>query len=271
MSRSAARSKGSGPDQPVGDVLGAFLGAQRVEVEAGDDPLGQLLQLGPRQHVAQLGLADQHDLQQLAFVGFQVGEQAQLLQHLGAELLGLVDNEHAVAAGRVGLQQELVEQPRPVAHGFGACRRAGGDHTEVLTHGLHQLGGGEARVDDIGHVAVRRHLLQETAADGGLAGADLAGEHHEAATAVQPVEKVGQRLAVPPAHEEVVRVGRDGKRVLAQAEEGGVHGVRILARDCPGANTRMALNQGPVLVQATEVRTHRPRIGALGGRSFDFA
>jgi hypothetical protein len=73
-----------GHGQPVGDVLRGLGLAQRVEVKARDHALRQLLQLRAGQHRAQLGLADQHDLQQLALAGFQVGQQAQLLQHVGA-------------------------------------------------------------------------------------------------------------------------------------------------------------------------------------------
>ena len=79
-------------------------------MEARDHALGELLELGPLEHRAQLGLADQDDLQQLALVGLEVGQQAQLLEHLGRELLRLVDDEHVVLADGVGLQQEVVER-----------------------------------------------------------------------------------------------------------------------------------------------------------------
>ena len=71
---------------------------QRVEVVARDHALRQLLELGPREHRAQLGLADQDDLQQLALVGLQVGQQAQLLEHVGRQVLRLVDDQHVVLA-----------------------------------------------------------------------------------------------------------------------------------------------------------------------------
>ena len=62
----------AGHVQSMPDVLRAFGFTERLEVVAGDDPLGQLLQLGALQHGAQLGLTDQDDLQQLALGGFQV-------------------------------------------------------------------------------------------------------------------------------------------------------------------------------------------------------
>ena len=73
-----------GHGETVRDVLRRLLLRQRVEVVARDHALRQLLQLGPRQHAAQLRLPDQHDLQQLALAGLEVGQQPQLLQHVGA-------------------------------------------------------------------------------------------------------------------------------------------------------------------------------------------
>ena len=56
--------------EPVADVLRGFRLAQRIEVEARNHALRQLGKLRLLQHSAQLGLADQHNLQQLAFIGF---------------------------------------------------------------------------------------------------------------------------------------------------------------------------------------------------------
>ena len=40
-----------------------------------------------------------HHLQQLGVVGFQVGEQAQLFQHVGGQVLSLVDEQHGAPPG----------------------------------------------------------------------------------------------------------------------------------------------------------------------------
>ena len=66
-------------------------------------------------------------------------------------------------------------------------------------------------------------LLEEAAAHRGLAGADLAGEQHEAAAAAHAVQQVRQRLAVALAHEEVARIRRDRERPLLQPEVTLVH------------------------------------------------
>ena len=63
------------------------------------DALRQLTQQGLPQQLLQLGLTDEHHLQQLGLIGFQVGQQAQLLQHLGAEMLRLIDQQQGLAPG----------------------------------------------------------------------------------------------------------------------------------------------------------------------------
>ncbi len=56
--------------QAVLNVGACFGLAQRVQMKTRHHPLRQLLQLGPGQQLAQLGLPNQDDLQQLALVGF---------------------------------------------------------------------------------------------------------------------------------------------------------------------------------------------------------
>ena len=66
----------------MGDVPADLVTQQRTQVVAGGDALVQLAQLRTREQRLELRLADEHYAQQLAFVGFQVGEQAQLLAPL---------------------------------------------------------------------------------------------------------------------------------------------------------------------------------------------
>ena len=58
------------------------------------DALAQLAQVGSGQPDIQLGLAEQHDLQQLAGLGLQVAEQPDGLQGLVRQGLRLVDQHH---------------------------------------------------------------------------------------------------------------------------------------------------------------------------------
>ena len=100
---------------------------------------------------------------------------------------------------------------------------------ELVAHRLQQLKHSEARIEYVGHRAVGRHLLQEVPAQRGFAGTNVAAEHHHAATGVvlHTIKQVRQCLAVARAHVDALWVGCDGKRWLAQAEVGGVHGLSI--------------------------------------------
>ncbi|MOA32369.1 hypothetical protein D3C78_1535830 [compost metagenome] len=94
---------------------------------------------------------------------------------------------------------------------------------QLVAQGAQQFEGGQLGVEDEGDVAVRRHLFQQAAADGGLAGADLAGEQDEAAVDLQAVQQVRQRFPMPLAHEQVARIGRDREGCLGEAEMLVVH------------------------------------------------
>ena len=212
-----------GHGQPVRDVLAGLGRRQRLEVKARDHPLRQLLEFRTRQHRAQFGLADQDDLQQLALAGLQVRQQAQLLEHVGRQVLRLVDDEHAGLAERVRPQHEIVERIEVVLDAGRAVAGARNRDAEFFANRLQQLGHAELGVEDVGDVAALRNLLQEAAAHGGLAGADLAAEQHEAAAALQPVQQVRQRFAVALAHEQEARVGSDRERLSLQTEIRRVH------------------------------------------------
>ena len=210
--------------EPVLHVLRRFHRRERAQVVAGDHPLRELFQVLAREHGAQLGLADQDDLQQLALARLEVGEQAQLLQHVGRQVLRLVDDEHVVAPGGVGAQQEVVQRIEVVLHRGRLLVAARHGDVELVADRLQQLDHRELGIEDVGDVAVGRDLLQEQAAHRGLAGADLARQQHEAAPAAQPIEQVGQRLPVALAHEQVARVRRDGERLALQPEIWRIHG-----------------------------------------------
>ena len=79
--------------------------------------LRQRFQRRPLQQVQQLGLADQQHLQQLAVAGDEVGQKAQLLQHLLGQGLGLVDGDQGAPPLGVRQQQVAVQGVDGVAAG----------------------------------------------------------------------------------------------------------------------------------------------------------
>ena len=70
-----------------------FLPIERSKVVPHRDPLPQLPQFGPIQRISQFGLPDQDDLQQFSVVGFQIGQEANLLEEVLGHVLRLVDEQ----------------------------------------------------------------------------------------------------------------------------------------------------------------------------------
>ena len=209
---------GAGHAQPVAHVGKRVLARQRLQVEARGDALRQLAQVVAPQQLAQLRLADQDDLQQLLRLGLEIGEQAHLFQHFGAEVLRLIDDQHHAAPGGVGAQQVVVQQVDELLGVLlGAVRHA---DAELLADGLQEIQRREPRIDDQGDFRVLGRTRQQRADRGGLAGADLAGQLDEAAGFIDAVDQVRQRVGVVAAQVQVARVRRDRKGFFGDAEEG---------------------------------------------------
>jgi hypothetical protein len=66
--------------EPVLDVGRRILGTEGIEMITGGNALIELSQARVVQHIAQLRLSHQEDLQQLVFGRLQIGQQADLLQ-----------------------------------------------------------------------------------------------------------------------------------------------------------------------------------------------
>src|SRR5260221_5158891 len=66
--------------KPMLDVTADFISAERRQVIADGYSLAQLLEAGIVQAIAQLRLAHQDNLQELAIVGFEIRQQAHLLE-----------------------------------------------------------------------------------------------------------------------------------------------------------------------------------------------
>ena len=139
---------------------------------AAGDALSQLAQLGAVQELAQLRLADEDDLQQFLRRGFQIGEQADLLEHLGGQVLRLIDDDDDAPAVRVRGQQPPVQR---VDHLLDAVSVGLVEpEAEFLADGEQELDRRDPRIQDHRDVRVLRHAREQRAHDGGLAGADLA-------------------------------------------------------------------------------------------------
>src|SRR5262249_164903 len=148
------------------------------EVIAGGYALGDLPQVWAIEHLAQLGLPDEDDLQQLLARGLEIREEANLLEHLAAEILRLVDDEDGSSPARGRGQQVLVQR---VDEDFQAGRSRRIRDAQLVADRGQEFQRGQLGIEDERDVDVRGELLEEIPADRGLARADLAGQLDEAA------------------------------------------------------------------------------------------
>ena len=176
----------------MADISHGLVFVQRVQVVATGDPLGELPEVVAGQQLAKFGLADKNDLQQFLLGSFKVGQQANLLQYFGAEVLSLVDDQYHPAAPGMGIQQASIQG---VDHflGAGLFRYLG---AQLVTNGMQELIGGKAWVENQRHFYVAGDLLKQAANQGGFPGTHLAGELHEASALSYPVQQMGQRFSM---------------------------------------------------------------------------
>src|SRR5262249_32517273 len=156
--------------------------------------LRELAQLVARQQLAQLRLPDENDLQQLARVGFQVGQQPYLLEHRWSQVLRFIDYDHDASATRMRPQQIAAEDVHQVLEAIHRLIRH--PDTQLLEDGQQELGRGHLGVEDQGNLGVLRRLRQQGANDRGFARADLAGQLHEAARLIDAVQQVSKGFSV---------------------------------------------------------------------------
>ncbi len=145
------------------------------------DPLIELRGVVPKRLI-QLRMPDEHDLQKLRFVCFEVEEQAQLLQHLGVEILSFVDDEHRASPHGNERCEEMLKSP----HQLVARRRTGEgnlsrsiDHAEVGEHVEQQILDRDSGIEHDGRTRARLELLKQRPTQERLAGAGCASHDDE--------------------------------------------------------------------------------------------
>ncbi len=221
------KPRAAGHQQSVPQIRLGLLGIQRREVIARRDPLRQLAQIRLRQPLAQLRLAEQHDLQQLLGRGLQVGQQTHLFQRRPRQFLRLIDQYHHPLAIGIGAQQmgiQTIDQ-RLERRNFPDLAI---DHPQFLADRLQQFLRRQPGVEHQGRLGILGQLLKQQATERGLAGPDLTGQLHETtrATLANPEQQVRQGIPVALAEIHEARVRGDRERRLLQAVELEVHGKR---------------------------------------------
>ena len=99
-----------------------------------------------------------------------------------------VNQQNRLAPLAVVFQQEMVQCVGKV---FSTPAVDNVTHPQLVADGRQQFRRAGHGVEDNRNIGIGRHLLQQTANDGGFAGADLSGQHHKAADldAVQQMRK----------------------------------------------------------------------------------
>ncbi len=179
--------------QQVGEVGAGLVARERRQVVADDDPLVERLMHGHAETAAQLGLPAEEQAEPILRVHGVVGEQAHLLEHIAAQAVGLVEDEHGAGA-RFGAEAghlvlDLAVEGGAVALG-GQAHLPGDRLVEV-----HGIARGQGHVEDLVQAGVEAR--GPAATRGALAAAAVAGDEPDAAHLGEVTEARGQLHRAP--------------------------------------------------------------------------
>ena len=205
------------------------------------DSLGELGQVGSTDQIAQLGLADQHQLQQFVLVGVDVGEHPQLLQTFAGQVLGLVKDQDHPAARSIFGNQILLKAAEQVDIGLVRPGRLG----QRQKHPAEQLAPVTMGIGNQPDPHIVAHRFQKVMQKRGLAGADVAGDQRDRRAGQDAIfqNRIGALVQGRPV--EKARVRDQRKRPLAHPEEACVNIQRAChartcqtcaCHACPGSN-----------------------------------
>src|SRR3982075_445418 len=129
--------------------------------------LRELYQLRRVELLIELGLSRQDDPQHLRFGGLHAREQANLLENAHGQVLRLVHDEQHLAAGRVLLDQKVVERRNQLG-----LLHFEGREAELHQQALEEIDRRDLRLIDLGDHDVGLDFFQKRFNQGGLARAD---------------------------------------------------------------------------------------------------
>ena len=178
-------------------------------MKVGGHPLSKLLQLRCPEHVLELRLADQNDLEELMLVDVDVRQHPEFLERLQAEVLRLVDNQDDVATlVMLGIQKllKLLEQDRVRSLERLVERHHHPDQKAVTWRGVGDKADGDFRIERFQQMPYQRRLT----------GADLARDNGEAGLVHHPKFQHGISQAMVLAPIDEVWIGQDGKRLFSE-------------------------------------------------------
>ena len=162
---------------------------------------------------AQFGEADEEQAQAVVGVHVEVGEQPEVLEHVVAQMVSLVDDQHGEL---LGLAHEAGDFGADGTVGGGAG--AHGGEAEFPGEGLVHVQDGSGRKADVEDgVEAGMQGGGDAAAEAGLAAAGLAGEQADAAQLEQVLE-AGFGFAGSLGEEQLVGLGEVGEGEAGEGE-----------------------------------------------------
>ena len=203
-------------------ISGDTGGVECGQLAADRDALVHLPHLREPEAGSQLGLADEHNLEEL-FPALQLGKDANLLEEGQRQSLRFVDHEHGERLQRHQRIEKLVERIAQVGSGCAAetatRQIADRNHPEIDEQRLQQIFAGDEWVGDKGRKCAPVELLQHRSTEGRLAGADFTRQYDQTFPAMYSRQNFVERRSVCRAPEQKARVGRQTERLLEQSVE----------------------------------------------------
>ena len=167
---------------------------------------------------AQLALPAENEAEAVVGVHRVVGEEAQLFEHIAAQVMGLVDDEHRPEA-RFGAQARDLGANLAVERSAVALDGETKLPGDALVH-VHRVARGQRDVGDLVESPVK--LRAEAAASGRLAAAAVARDEADAAQLDQ-VGEPDMRFGDARRHKQLVRQDAVGEGIAGHAKVFGVH------------------------------------------------
>ena len=208
----------AGDAQACADVITRLLRGHRRDRATQTDPLLELSQARKRELVLEFRLADEQDLQELVGRRLEVGEQPNLFERVGIEILCLVQDQDGVLARSPTLDQIIIERHQALH-----TRAFGLTDAVVVQCVLQDLVERQLRIEHEGDSGVGIELLQQRLEKRRLARADLTREHQEALVLLNPVRELGEGFAMPGRQVQELRIRRRVERLFLEAVELEIH------------------------------------------------
>lgn len=215
----AVRLRSAGDREPMVNVIRCLLLRQAAEMKRSEQTLFQLFQFWPLERLLQFRLAQNHDLDQLGVLRFEVADHSELLETLDGKILRFVDDQNRQTLLVVCIDQEPFKRSAQFDH---AVLR-GDLETELSADGREKVTPREIRVVDDGRVRLTLQAPDQKPRQQRLPRTDLTRHENESLPRLGCVHQRGQRFFIVGGPEKETRIGRVIKRRNLESEKVAIH------------------------------------------------